>query len=57
MQGIRERDEKEARRNRVGEEGEGVAGVRPMTPRQLQLVGERGGLELPPICSHLNTAA
>ena len=26
----------------MGEEGEGVAVVRPLTPRQLQLVGERG---------------
>ena len=54
MQVSWEGEEKEMSRNWVGgEEGEGEGGVRPMTPRQLQLVGEREA----PICSHLNTAA
>ena len=47
------------RRRREGNEKEMVAGVWPLTPRQLQLVREREreGAQSGAICSHLNTAA
>ena len=45
------------RRRREGNEKEMVAGVWPLTPRQLQLVRERERAQSGAISSHLNTAA